>query len=252
MANLREITSYLDEFMRVKDFKDFSGSFNGLQFENSGKVTKIAAAVDCGIAEIKAARAMGADLLMVHHGMYWTIPVPIVGANYEKIKELVEGDIAVYSCHLPLDAHKEFGNSALIANSLGLNISGSCFNLDGEDMAVVCDVGKGGRAELAKKLKELFPQTYKGFEFGSKNPEKVVICSGSGSTSLQHLPLEGFDTMVCGELKQGQYVYCQEQKLNVYPCGHYATECFGIDALSKITAKKFGLKCSFIGSENPL
>lgn len=252
MANLKEITAFIDEFMRVKDFKDFPGSFNGLQFENSGNVLKIAAATDCGIEEIKSARAQGANLLLVHHGMYWTLPVPVVGANYRKIKELIDADMAVYSCHLPLDAHKEIGNSALIANSLGLEITGSCFNLDGEDMAVVCDVAKNSRLELSRRLKELFPTTYKGFEFGSKNPKKVVICSGSGSTSLSHLPFEGYDTMICGELKQGQYVFAQEQNLNVYPCGHYATECFGIDALAKITAQKFNLKYTFIGSQNPL
>ena len=79
-----------------------------------------------------------------------------------------------------------------------------------------------------------------------------MICSGSGASSLAHLPLEGYDTMICGELKQGQYVYCQEQNLNVYPCGHYATECFGIDALAKLAAQKFNLEYKFISSQNPL
>lgn len=252
MADLKEIVDFLNEYMRVRDFSDFPGSYNGLQFENSGKVSKIAAATDCGIEEIRQAREFGADMLMVHHGMFWTVPIPIVGANYRKIRALVEGDIAVYSCHLPLDAHREIGNSALIAKALDLKITGSCFNYEGEDLAVVCDMPKGGRAELAERLRALFPTTYKGFEFGPENPKKLVICSGSGASSLAHLPLEGYDTMICGELKQGQYVYCQEQNLNVYPCGHYATECFGIDALAKLAAQKFNLEYKFISSQNPL
>lgn len=252
MAKLADIAEFINSYLRVGAFKDFPGSYNGVQFENSGEVSKIASAVDCGIEEVKAARKIGANLLLVHHGMFWTAPIPIVKSNYEKVKNLVEGDIAVYSCHLPLDAHRQIGNSALIAKSLGLEISGGCFNLDGEDIAVVAKLGGIGRAELARRLKKLFPGTYKGFEFGSENPNEIVICSGSGSTSVLHLLDEGFDTLVCGELKQGQYVYAQESKINVYPCGHYATECCGIKALARLVAEKFSLEHEFIKSQNPL
>ncbi|MBO7521276.1 MAG: Nif3-like dinuclear metal center hexameric protein [Opitutales bacterium] len=252
MAELKDIVHFIDSYLRVGAFKDFPGSYNGLQFQNSGRVTKIAAATDCGIEEVMAAKKIGADLLLVHHGMFWTPPIPVVKNSYKKIKTLIDSDIAVYSCHLPLDAHREIGNSALIAKSLGLEISGGCFNLEGEDIAVVAKTPKGGRAELAKRLKKLFPKTYKGFEFGAKNPKGIVICSGSGTTSILHLLSEGYDTLVCGELKQGQYVYAQENRINVYPCGHYATECCGIIALAKLVAKKFSLDYKFIKSENPL
>lgn len=252
MAKLKDIAEFINSYLRVESFKDFPGSYNGVQFENSGNVSKIASAVDCGIEEARAAKKMGADLLLVHHGMFWIPPIPIVKSNYEKVKTLVEGDIAVYSCHLPLDAHRQIGNSALIAKNLGLEICGGCFNLDGEDIAVVAKLGNLGRAELADRLKKLFPNTYKGFEFGSENPKEIVICSGSGSTSVLHLLEEGFDTLVCGELKQGQYVYAQESGINVYPCGHYATECFGIKALAELVSEKFSLEHEFIKSQNPL
>ncbi|MBO6103017.1 MAG: Nif3-like dinuclear metal center hexameric protein, partial [Opitutales bacterium] len=205
MAKLGDILEFLNGFVRLKDFTDFPGSYNGLQFENSGDIKKVAAAVDCGIAEVEAAAKWGANLLMVHHGMFWTPPIPITGGAYRKIRALINADMAVYSCHLPLDAHRQIGNSALIAKALNLEITGSCFNYCGEDLAIVAKTPKGGRKELSSRLKKLFPKTYKGFEFGSKNPKSIVVCSGSGSTSLSHLPLEGFDTMVCGELKQGQY-----------------------------------------------
>ena len=252
MAKLNDIVRFINSYMRVGAFKDFPGSYNGLQFQNSGNVSKIAAATDCGIEEIKAAKKFGADLLLVHHGMFWTPPIPIIGSSYKKIKTLIDADMAVYSCHLPLDAHREIGNSALIAKSLCLEICGGCFNIEGEDIAVVAKAPKGGRAELARRLKKLFPKTYKGFEFGSKNPKEIVVCSGSGSTSILHLLDEGYDTLVCGELKQGQYVYAQENSINVYPCGHYATECCGINALAGLVSEKFGLEYKFIKSENPL
>lgn len=252
MATLKEISEFFCDYLRVCDFVDFPGSFNGVQFENSGKVLKLAAAVDCGIAEIEAAKKWGADLLLVHHGMFWNSTVPVTGASHKKIKMLVESDMAVYSAHLPLDANPTVGHSALIAKKLGLEVECGAFELDGEDVAILAKAPVGGRVELARRLKKLFPKTYKGFEFGSKNPKTVAICAGSASTSLNHLLGEGTDTMICGEIKQGQYVYAQDNEINVYPCGHYATEVFGIAALGRLAAKKFGLEYKFIKSDNPL
>lgn len=252
MASLRQVCAFISSHMRIGDFKDFPGSYNGLQFENSGRVLKLAAATDCGIEEIRAAAKWGADMLLVHHGMFWNTPIPVTGANYEKFKALADADMAVFSVHLPLDANREFGDSTLIAQKLGLEIERGAFRLDGEDISIVAKAPKGGRAELAGRLKKLFPKTFKAFEFGSKNPETLVICAGSGSTSIFHLLDEGTDTMICGELKQGNYVYAQDCRLNVYPCGHYATESFGIDALGRFVAKKFGLEYKHIKSQNPL
>ena len=252
MASLRQICDFVGARMRIADFRDFPGSYNGLQFENSGKVLKLAAATDCGIAEIRAAKAWGADMLLVHHGMFWDLPVPVTGAVYEKFRTLVEADMAVFSVHLPLDANREFGDSSIIAARLGLEIERGAFRLDGEDISIVVKAPEGGRAELAARLEKLFPKTYRAFEFGSENPKNLVICAGSGSTSIRHLLAEGTDTMVCGELKQGNYTYAQDNRINVYPCGHYATESFGIDALGRFVAGEFGLEYKFIKSENPL
>ena len=148
MAKLNDIVRFINSYMRVGAFKDFPGSYNGLQFQNSGNVSKIAAATDCGIEEIKAAKKFGADLLLVHHGMFWTPPIPIIGSSYKKIKTLIDADMAVYSCHLPLDAHREIGNSALIAKSLCLEICGGCFNIEGEDIAVVAKAPKAAARSL--------------------------------------------------------------------------------------------------------
>ena len=252
MANVKEVCDFLNGCLRIADFADFPGSYNGLQFENSGKVAKLAAATDCGIEEIKAAKKWGADMLLVHHGIFWNSPIPVTGANYEKFKLLADSDMAVFSAHLPLDANRRFGDSSIIAKKLGLEYERGAFKLDGEDISIVVKAPSGGRAELAKRLKKLFPKTYKGFEFGSKNPKNLVIAAGSGSTSIMHLLDEGTDTMICGELKQGNYVYAQDNKLNVYPCGHYATESFGIDALGRHVAKHFGFKYKHITSQNPL
>ncbi len=249
---LCEVVDFLDTITGSKDFPDFPAARNGLQFENSGGVARIACAVDAGLAEIKAAENIGADLLIVHHGMFWSDIVPFVGANYEKVRALVDGGIAVYSCHLPLDAHPQFGNNVLIAKALNLKVSGSCFPYEENDLGVLAEVPKEGRRELSGRLAKLFPDTFKAIEFGSDFPSKVAICSGSCGDVVPELAKAGTDTLVCGELRQRHFSMAQELGLNLYPCGHYATETFGVMALAELAANRFGLKCDFIEMRNPL
>lgn len=251
-ADLGEITAFMDSCLRVGEFKDYDGAKNGLQCANSGKVRSIASAVDAGLGEMKLAAHMGADLLIAHHGMFWSPPIPFTGRNYEKIKTLADSDLAVYACHLPLDAHPRIGNNALIAKALGLKALSRCFDFCGEKIGVLAAAPKGGRDELERRLSALFPETFKAIRFGSKEPEKVAVCSGGSGSCVGELAAVGADTLVCGELSQYHFTMAQELGLNLYPCGHYATERFGVMALGEIVAKKFGLKCSFIEMRNPL
>ncbi len=252
IAKLSDVVAFMDAYCDINSIKDFPAARNGLQFENSGKVSKIVSAVDAGIAEVREAARLGADLLIVHHGMFWNAPIPMVGANYEKIKTLVGSGIAVYAMHLPLDAHSVIGNNVLIAKGLGLKISGRCFECGGADIGVVATSPKGGRDELEKRLKKLFPLSYKEIKFGSANPKKIAICSGSCGDALEAMPSLGIDTLVCGELREHHFSVAQALNLNLYPCGHYATERFGAAALGELCAKKFSLECEFIEMGNPL
>lgn len=249
---LSEVVAFADKFCGKSEFRDFDGAFNGLQFQNSGTVLRVASAVDAGLWEIRQAAALGANLLVVHHGLYWDAPIPVVGANYEKIRALLDADMAVYSMHLPLDAHPKIGNNKLLADALDLEISGGCVEVEGKDIGVTATVPKGGRAELERRLKNLFADTYKGFSFGSENPKKIAICSGSCGDVVAHLPELGFDTLVCGELRERHFTMARDMGLNLYPCGHYATERFGAMALAETIAEKFGLKTNFIETGNPL
>lgn len=251
---MAEIVAFLDEYCGNGKFEDFDGAFNGLQFENSGAVSAIATAVDAGIAEIELASDLGANLLLVHHGMFWDPPVPVVGPSYRKIKILVDNDISVYSVHLPLDAHDEVGNNVLIAKALGLKKMGRCFpcGKDGIGIGVLAAGPRGGVRTLSSRLKKLFPDTYKEILFGSSNPGKIAVCSGSCSDVLKDMPGLGVDTLVCGELRQKCFPLARELRLNLFPCGHYATERFGIAALGEVLADRFGLQSRFLETRNPL
>ena len=120
-VSLRKITGHCDAILRITTIKDFGGAYNGLQVENRGTVSRIAAAVDASPATVKLALAAQADVLIVHHGLFWNVRQPWTGANYELFRLLAENNLAVYSSHLPLDFHRKLGNNAILCAALGLN-----------------------------------------------------------------------------------------------------------------------------------
>nr|WP_110129452.1 Nif3-like dinuclear metal center hexameric protein [Coraliomargarita sinensis]PXA05371.1 Nif3-like dinuclear metal center hexameric protein [Coraliomargarita sinensis] len=246
MAKLTDIVEFCDQRVRKSEIKDFDGACNGLQVENIGEVTKIGAAVDAGQRPFEAAIAAKIDFLICHHGMFWSPPVPLTGIRYEKVKTAIDGNLAVYGAHLPLDCHAEIGNNALLAKELGLERLGSFLAYEGNDMATIASGPANGRAELSEKLKALFPDTYQGIEYGSEKPERIGILTGSGQSAVPHLKANGLDTLITGELRQHHFNMAQELGLNLYPCGHYATEVFGVKALAAEVAEKFGLEWEFI------
>lgn len=246
MPNLSDIVAFCDARTRCAEIKDFGGAYNGLQLENNGSVKKIGAAVDAGQLPFAAAVAAKVDFLICHHGLFWTPPLPLTGINYAKIKTALDNNLAVYGAHLPLDAHPEIGNNALLAKALGLECLGSFLPYEGVDIASIAAAPAGGRMELTEKLKTLFPYTYQGIEYGSEQPKRIAILTGSGQSAVPELKAQGLDTLITGELRQHHFNLAQELGLNLYPCGHYATEVFGVQALAAEVAEEFGLKWEFI------
>ncbi|MFT4901042.1 MAG: dinuclear metal center YbgI/SA1388 family protein [Lentimonas sp.] len=243
---LSDLVAFCDQRTRQKEIKDFDGAYNGLQLENGGTVTKIAAAVDAGQFPFEAAIQAGVDFIICHHGLYWNAPIPLTGSSYKKVKTAIDGNLAVYGAHLPLDGHPKIGNNALLADLLGLKKIDTFLNYQGNDMAVITEGPTGGRSELVAKLQALFPETYQGIEYGSEQPKRIGILTGSGQSAVPHLLAHNIDTLVTGELRQHHFNMAQELGLNLYPCGHYATEVFGVKALAAEAAEKFGLEWTFI------
>jgi dinuclear metal center YbgI/SA1388 family protein len=246
MATLQEIVTFCDQRTRRAEVKDFDGAYNGLQVENNGTVHKIGAAVDAGQQPFEVAIANGVDFLICHHGLFWTPPTPLTGANARKIKTAFDGNLAVYGAHLPLDCHREIGNNALLAKELGLKKVDTFLNYEGNDIATVALGPMGGREELAQRLQGLFPETFQAIEYGSDSPKRIGILTGSGQSAVPHLLANGMDTLITGELRQHHFNMAQELGLNLYPCGHYATEVFGVKALAEEVAIKFRLEWQFI------
>lgn len=252
MAQLSEIIDFCDKRTRLKEIRDFDGAYNGLQIENNGEVGKIGAAVDASLASFEQAIGEGIDFLICHHGLFWNPPIPLVGTDYKKVQLAMDSNLAVYGAHLPLDCHPEIGNNALLADALGLSKLSSFLPYEGNDIACIASAPEDGRAGLAKRLQVLFPKSYQAIEYGSAQPERIAILTGSGQSAVPQLRANGIDTLITGELRQHHFTMAQEQGLNLYPCGHYATEVFGVQALASEVAARFGIEWAFLDQPCPL
>jgi dinuclear metal center YbgI/SA1388 family protein len=250
MPTLDQLVAYCDKRTRFARFKDAPGSFNGLQVANDGRVTRIGAAVDAGLVPFRRAVAAGVDFLIVHHGMYWDMPRPLTGPAYSRFAALVRGNCALYSSHLPLDAHPQIGNNALLARQLGLRARRGFMANDGGDIGCIA-ASSLTRAALRTRLESLYPRVVS-IEFGPGRPAEVAFCSGSGNGAMAALLAAGADTLVTGELREEWFNVAQEHGLNLYLCGHYPTEVHGVRALASELSAKFRLPWEFIATENPL
>ncbi|MDR3317679.1 MAG: Nif3-like dinuclear metal center hexameric protein [Puniceicoccales bacterium] len=251
--DLFEIVRYCDERLSIAHIEDYEGAFNGLQFQNSGVIHKIAAAVDGNLESIERAAEVGADLLFVHHGIFWGHHTPIIKNTYKKYKALIGNDIALYSCHLPLDAHLEIGNNAIIAQKLGLTHIFSEFEFHRTKIGII-GKKKIERQAFKEFLKTIF-QNFIAMEYGPRNIENIAVVSGGSGKILDQLAQNNefhIDTVLIGECQQYHYNIARENNINVYLCGHYATEIFGVNALATEVSQKFSLPFEFIHSECPL
>src|SRR5256714_1543986 len=177
MAKLSQIVDYTNDYLRVEQIEDWPNALNGLQIENSGRVTKIGAAVDISTRVLTAAAKKDVDLLIVHHGLFWPGLQSVTGGLRRQLKLAFENDVALYSAHLPLDVHLKLGNNAQLASSLGLNSTKPFLEEKGELVGVRSRFS-GSRDDLIRKLRKAVGGPVKTFNYGPKNPKNVGIITG--------------------------------------------------------------------------
>jgi len=151
MAVLTDIVAFLNRELRIAEIADYGGAINGLQLENDGRVSKVVAAVDASLPVVRKAIAAGADLLVVHHGMFWQGAQPLTGAFYQKIREAMQANLAIYSAHLPLDVHPQWGNNALLAAAIGMTPTGTFLPYKGQNVGLTGEISIH-RDELRARL----------------------------------------------------------------------------------------------------
>jgi dinuclear metal center YbgI/SA1388 family protein len=244
-VSLADIVKHCDQLLRTEKIGDYDGAVNGLQAGNSGSVTRIAAAVDASLATVKLAIAARADLLIVHHGLFWSPAHPWTGKKYELFRLLVENNLAVYSSHLPLDAHPRLGNNAQLCAALGLKNLRPFFVSHGQPIGFQSRA-RISRAELAARLARATGAKPRIIPGGPEICRRIGVVTGSAGDGLKTAADEGVDTFITGEGPHWTYALAEELGINVLYGGHYATETFGVKALAAELSKKFKVPWGFL------
>ncbi len=246
MARLTEIDRYITDELETGKFGD--SSLNGIQVEGAGEVRMICGATDAGLSVIEEAGRRGAQMLLVHHGLFWGGAMPITGSHRKAVKTMLEGGLTLYASHLPLDAHSKYGNNYGVARLLGLSELAPCCEAGGQL------IGAKGFNSVELPLEEyvarLSKEPGKGeilqLAFGPKVPQKVCVVTGAGADQLYRYREDDFDTLVTGEPRQFAYHFAKENGLNVIFGGHYRTETLGVRLLGEELARRFDVKFEFI------
>ncbi|HEY4415314.1 MAG TPA: Nif3-like dinuclear metal center hexameric protein [Verrucomicrobiae bacterium] len=244
-TSLAAIVKYCDQVLRTPAVGDYSGAVNGLQMENSGHVSRVAAAVDASLVTVKLAIAARADLLVVHHGLFWSQRQPWTGKNYELLHLLLKNNLAVYSSHLPLDLHPRLGNNAQLCVALGLKNAKPFFESHGQKIGLQVRQNIS-RSELARRLELATGAKPKVIPGGKATCARIGIVTGGAGGELKPAIREGVDTFITGEGPHWTFALAEELGVNVFYGGHYATETFGVKALSADLAKRFKLPWAFL------
>ncbi len=245
MTNLEQILQFLDQLFQPADFPDYPNALNGLQVARPGEVTKVGAAVDASLQTLLGARDAGVDLLLVHHGLFWDGLGPLTGPRFRKVEALIRGNMALYSMHLPLDAHPELGNCALLLKALGMAPKGRFGAFQGVEIGWWGD-GEATREALAERAREAVEGEVQVIPGGPREVRRVGVLTGAGAGSLEEAASLGLDTLVTGEAPHHAFHDAMELGVNLLLAGHYATEVFGVRALAQRVSKEFGLPWEFL------
>jgi dinuclear metal center YbgI/SA1388 family protein len=243
--SLTAVVRHCDRLLRTLEIGDYEGAANGLQVENRGAVTRVAAAVDGSLATVRLAVAAGADLLLVHHGLFWGATHPWTGKRQELLRLLLENNLAVYSSHLPLDMHPKLGNNVRLCSAIGLKKLRPFFFSHGQRIGFQA-ASSIPRAELAKRLERATGTRSLVIPGGPLKCRRIGVVTGGAGGELRQAAEEGVDTFVTGEGPHWTYALAEELGLNVLYGGHYATETFGVKALAAHLSARFGLPWQFL------
>jgi dinuclear metal center YbgI/SA1388 family protein len=219
--------------------------------QNSGTITRILAAVDASAESIAAAARRPGTLLLVHHGLFWGGDPAVTGMRYRRLKGALAGDVAVYSAHLPLDAHPEVGNNVLLAGLLGLTISGPFGRYKTLDIGVHGVLEKD-RTLLTRELSDLLGHPARLIPGGPERTRRVAVITGGAGSSVNEAAARGCDTFITGEGSHHTWFDAMERGVNLIYAGHWATETLGVKALGERLAKEFGLPWEFFAQPTGL
>jgi dinuclear metal center YbgI/SA1388 family protein len=246
-VSLDRLSRYLNDYLSVADIPD--DSMNGLQVEGAARISKAAFAVDACQASFRAAARAGAEILIVHHGLFWGKMEPIAGIMKKRLSTLFENGLSLYAVHLPLDCHPEVGNNTQLAALLGLINRGKFAAYKSTEIGVMAEpLEPLERRKLRRRIEQQLNAPADLLPFGPDRIRRIGIVSGGGDFAIGEAEQMGCDTLLTGETSHQVYHLAEERKLNVIFAGHYATETVGLKALAAHVSKRFAIECRFLAA----
>ena len=248
MFTTRKLDGFFRGLLDLNEFRDADPSLNGLQVDNDGsEIGKIAFAVDAGMEVFTRAAEAGAGFLFVHHGLFWGAPARLEGNHRERIKFLLDNNLALYAAHLPLDQHPRLGNNAVLAELLGIQEPEPFGLYHGHKIGY-----KGNLSipltveEAAKKISFMGRPPVGFFPFGKKESVSCAVVSGGAADQAFQALEEGIDLFITGESSHTVYYHALEGHLNIIAGGHYSTEVWGVRRMMEECVNQLGLDAQFI------
>jgi dinuclear metal center YbgI/SA1388 family protein len=252
-CQLQDAIGELNSLLQPERFRDYCP--NGLQVPGRATVTKLATGVSAGAELFEQAIAEHADLLIVHHGLFWgSTPAPIDARMKHRLKLLFDADMSLAAYHLPLDAHPELGNNALIGRAFGATALEPFAQHDGEPIGFLARFPDEGieAGALFTRIAELTARTPLLFDAGPEQVRSIAIVSGGGANYLPDAIAAGADAFLTGEPAERVMSEAQEAGIHFIAAGHYATETFGVRHLGEHLSERFDLEHVFIDVPNPV
>lgn len=244
---LESILQYLEGYLGVAGHPDYRNALNGLQVGGADEVGHLVAAVDASEASVAEAVDRGADLMIVHHGLFWGGLQPLTGRHLRRVRPLLLHDVALYSVHLPLDGHAEVGNCAILGRRLGLELEGRFGAYEGAEIgwwgALPETLGAEG---LRERVASVLGGGVHLIPGGPREIRRVGVVTGGGASFTGEAAELGLDALVTGEGSHHTHFDAMELGIHVLMGGHYATEVFGVQALAGHLADRFGLTWEFV------
>jgi dinuclear metal center YbgI/SA1388 family protein len=252
-APIAELIAEADRILEPQRFEDYC--VNGLQVPGPDSVTTIVTGVSAHAELFELAAAERAQLVLVHHGLFWGSGVRAVDESLKRrLQILFDGGIALAAYHLPLDAHPELGNNALLGRRLGATELEPFAHHGATTIGFIARLPEGGLPgeELGERLRALTGREPLWFDFGPEQIERLAIVSGAGGDYISEARAAGADGLLTGEAPERSMADAREAGIHLFAAGHYATETFGIRALGEHLAERFSLQHVFIDVPNPL
>jgi dinuclear metal center YbgI/SA1388 family protein len=252
-CQLGDAITELDRLLEPARFKDYCP--NGLQVPGRAEVAKIATGVSASAELFERAAAAGADLAVVHHGLFWgSTPAAIDARMKRRLKLLFDADMSLAAYHLPLDAHPEVGNNALIARALGADALEPFALHEGEPIGCIARFSSEGldAGALFTRVAEITERTPLVFDAGPERVHGVAIVSGAGSDYFADAVTAGVDAFITGEPAERVMTEAREAAIHFIAAGHYATETFGVERLGEHLGERFDVEHIFIDVPNPV